>query len=147
MFISLLALVIVACQSNRRGQQGNASGDSMDNVSVGTLPADATAAIKFDTVFFDLGALEIDGPDQTREFLFTNTGSAPLVIQKVESSCTCLEVDYPKDPIAPGTRSKITMILKMGELGSGQFYRSANVYTNASEEPTEIILQGIKCYE
>ena len=147
LFISILTLLIVACQSNRQGQQINGSGDSLPNVNVAVLPAEGPAAIKFDTVFFDLGALEINGPDETRDFHFTNTGGSPLVIEKVETSCHCLDVVYPKEAIAPGTRSKITMTLKLNEILSGQFYRSANVYTNASEEPTEIILQGIKKYE
>lgn len=147
LFISLLTIGIVACQSNRQGQQGQDSGDSLQNVSAVLPHSDGPAAIKFDTIYFDLGSLAIDGPDQTRDFLFTNTGGAPLVIEKVEASCSCLDIVYPKDSIAPGTRSKITMTLKMNELLSGQFYRSANVYTNASEEPTEIILQGIKKYE
>ena len=147
LLISILALGIAACQSNRQGQPGNVSGDSLQNVSAVLPHSDGPAAIKFDTIYFDLGSLAIDCPDQTREFLFTNTGGAPLVIEKVESSCSCLDVVYPQDSIAPGGRSKITMTLKMKELLSGQFYRSANVYTNASEEPVEIILQGIKKYE
>lgn len=146
--ISLLALLIAACQSNRQGQQGgNASGDSLQNAGAAITQTNGSAAIKFDTVFYDLDALEIDGPDQTRDFLFTNTGGAPLVIEKVEASCPCLDIVYPKDPIAPGDSSKITMTLKMKQISSGQFYRSANVYTNASKEPTEIIFQGIKKYE
>lgn len=147
LFISLLTLLFVACQSNRQAQQGKDSVDSLQNVSVSMTNSDGAAAIKFDTVFFDLGSLAIDCPDETREFMFTNTGSAPLVIEKVESSCSCLVIDYPQDPIASGARSKISMTLKMKEISSGQFYRSANVYTNASEEPIEIIMQGIKKYK
>ena len=147
MFVCLLTIVIVACQSNRQGQQGRDSGDSLQNVSTSLSHSDGPAAIKFDTVYFDLGPLAIDGPNQTRDFFFVNTGGAPLVIEKVEASCPCLDVVYPTDSILPGSRSKITMTLKMKEILSGQFYRSANVYTNASEEPIEIILQGIKNYE
>ena len=145
LYLSLVTLLIVACQSNRQGQKSQESRDSLKGVSSDI--SNAGPQIKFDTIYFDLGSLEIDGPNQTREFLFANTGNAPLVINKVESSCPCLDIDYPKDAIASGARSKITMTLKMNELSSGQFYRSAFVYTNASDEPTEIILQGIKKYE
>ena len=144
--ISLLTLLMVACQSNRQGQFAKESDESLTNVSVEISHAGGPA-IKFDTIYFDLGSLAIDAPNQTRDFIFANTGDAPLVIEKVEASCSCLDVDYPKDSIASGKKSKITMTLKMNEVSSGQFYRSANVYTNASDEPTEIILQGIKCYE
>ena len=144
-YISILVLLAVACQSNRQGVQGQDSNDSLKNTSVAYKQGGAV--IKFDTILFDLGSLDINGPDQTREFFFANTGTEPLLIEKVEASCPCLVIDYPKDAIAPGSKSKITMTLKMGELSSGQFYRSAFVYSNGSEEPVEIILQGIKNYE
>lgn len=144
-YIGIIALLVVACQSNRQTQQRQASEDSLKDVRVDFVKGNA--AIKFDTIYYDLGSLDINGPDQTRDFFFANTGGEPLVIKNVETSCPCLDVVYPKDSIAPGCKSKITLTLKMQEMGSGQFYRSANVYTNASDEPTEIILQGIKNYE
>lgn len=144
-YLGIFSVLIVACHSNRQGQQDTDSGDSLQSVRVDY--SQGRAAIKFDTIYFDLGSLDINGPDQTREFFFANTGDEPLVIEKVEASCPCLDIVFPKDSIAPGAKSKITMTLKMQELSSGQFYRSAFVYSNASDEPTEIILQGIKNYE
>ena len=144
-YISLFVLLAVSCQSNHQTLQRQDSDDSLKNVRVEFV--EGNAAIKFDTIYFDLGELDINGPDQTRDFFFANIGGKPLVIEKVEASCPCLDVAYPKDSIAPGCKSKITMTLKMQELSSGQFYRIANVYTNASDEPTEIIFQGIKNYE
>lgn len=137
--------MLAACHSNQQGHRSQDGGDSLSAISV--KHTQGRAAIKFDTVYFDLGSLDINGPDQIRDFYFANTGGEMLVINKVESSCPCLEVEYPKDSIAPGKKSKITLTLKMSEVSSGQFYRSANVYTNVSDEPTEIILQGIKNYE
>ena len=67
--------------------------------------ADSNTQELFD---FDLGSLDINGPDQTRDFFFANTGGEPLIIEKVEASCPCLDIVYPKDSIAPGTKSKIT---------------------------------------
>ena len=144
-YFGLIALLITACHSNRRGYKSQTSADSIERVRVDY--SKGQPSIKFDTIYFDLGSLDINGPDQTRDFFFANVGGEPLVIEKVEASCPCLDVVFPKDSIAPGRKSKITLTLKMGEVSSGQFYRSAFVYTNASEEPTEIILQGIKNYE
>lgn len=138
---SFIVLLFAGCHSNKQGQSQNA-GDAPLAVA-----SEGGPVIKFDTIYFDLGSLDINGPNQTRDFLFTNTGGEPLVIDSVESSCSCLDIDYPKTSIASGNRSKITMTLKVNELSSGQFYRSAFVYSNASDEPTEIILQGIKNYE
>ena len=144
-YFGLMVLLMSACHSNRHGDQSQKPVDSLESVRVNYTKGHPV--IKFDTIYFDLGSLDINGPDQTRDFYFANVGGEPLVIEKVEASCPCLDVVFPKDSIAPGRKSKITMTLKMGEVSSGQFYRSAHVYTNASEEPTEIILQGIKNYE
>lgn len=144
-YIAVFILLFVACQTNRSGRQAQDSADSLKNIRVEV--SQEGPAIKFDTIYYDLGSLDINGPDQTREYFFANMGNKPLVIEKVESSCPCLDVVYPKDSIAAGTKSKITMTLKMKEISSGQFYRSAMVYTNASAEPIEIIMQGIKNYE
>lgn len=146
LFIGLLALLFVGCHSDKRSQQ-------QPQVAVDTLKdarveiTQESAVIKFDTIYFDLGSLDINGPDQTRDFIFANIGAKPLVIDSVVASCPCLDFEYPKDSIAPGHKSKITVTLKMNAISSGQFWRNANVYTNASEEPVEIILQGIKNYE
>ena len=146
LFIGVLALLFVGCHSNKGTQeQPQVAVDSLKDARVEVTQE--SAVIKFDTIYFDLGSLDINGPDQTRDFIFANIGSKPLVIDSVVASCPCLEVDYPKDSIAPGHKSKITATLKMDEISSGQFWRSANVYTNGSDEPVEIILQGIKNYE
>ena len=144
--IGVLALLFVGCHSNKGTQpQPEAAVDSLKDARVEITQE--TAVIKFDTIYFDLGSLDINGPDQTRDFIFANIGAKPLVIDSVVSSCPCLDVDYPKDSIAPGCKSKITATMKMKEISSGQFWRSANVYTNGSAEPVEIIMQGIKNYE
>ena len=39
--------------------------------------------------------------EQTTSFVFKNTGNAPLAIQNVITSCGCLTVDYPKEPVPP----------------------------------------------
>lgn len=146
LYIGLLAQLFVGCHKNNGSQQQTqVAVDSLKDARVEVTQE--FAVIKFDTIYFDLGFLDINGPDQTRDFIFANIGAKPFVIDSVVSSCPCLDVDYPKDSIVPGHKSKITMTLKMKEISSGQFWRSANVYTKASDEPIEIILQGIKNYE
>ena len=144
-YIGLLTLLFAACHSNNKPQQPQEAVDPLQNEHVEF--SQGPAAIKFDTIYYDLGSLDINGPDQTRDFIFANVGGEPLVIKKVEATCPCIDIVYPKDSIAQGCKSKITMTLKMKEISSGQFYRSAFVYTNGSDEPTEIILQGINNYE
>jgi hypothetical protein len=96
--ISLLTLLIVACQSNRQGQLSKDSGDSLKNVSVEITQAGGPA-IKFDTIYFDLGSLAIDAPNQTRDFIFANTGDAPLVIERWKLLVPVLRSTIPRTPL------------------------------------------------
>ena len=144
LFLSFISVCICACQSGQKTTV-NTKEDSIPQRDVKVV--DGPGQIKFDTLYYDLGALEIDAPDETRDFVFVNQGSEPFRITKVEPSCKCLMVDYPKEAIAPGMASKITMTLKMDEILSGQFYRSAFVYTDASKDSTELVLMGIKKYK
>ena len=41
-------------------------------------------------------------------YRFKNSGSKPLVIEKVQPGCGCTVADYPKQPIAPGEEGEIT---------------------------------------
>ncbi|MFI5205234.1 MAG: DUF1573 domain-containing protein [Flavobacteriales bacterium] len=41
-------------------------------------------------------------------YRFRNSGSKPLVIEKVQPGCGCTVADYPKEPIAPGKEGEIT---------------------------------------
>ncbi len=64
------------------------------------------AKIEFKTDVIDYGTIE-KGADGVRFFEFTNTGTAPLIITKVKSSCGCTIPSWPEEPIMPGKSEKI----------------------------------------
>ncbi len=68
-----------------------------------TTPAAAapTTTIKFKTEVHDFGTLQ-EGDPAEAEFVFTNTGKEPLIIQNVHPSCGCTTPFWSKDPVAPG---------------------------------------------
>jgi len=41
------------------------------------------------------------------EYEISNTGNAPLIITDVEIACSCTTVDFPKQPILPGQKTKV----------------------------------------
>ena len=63
---------------------------------------------------------------------FTNKGDKPLTIKEVKASCGCMEVSYPKEPIAAGSRGEISVTYDAKLLGS--FYKEVEVLTNASND-------------
>jgi hypothetical protein len=60
-----------------------------------------TTTIKFKTETHDFGTLQ-EGDAAEAEFVFTNTGKEPLIIQNVHPSCGCTTPFWSKDPVAPG---------------------------------------------
>jgi len=64
------------------------------------------AKIEFKTDVIDYGIIE-KGADGVRVFEFTNTGDAPLIISKVNSSCGCTVPKKPEGPILPGATGQI----------------------------------------
>lgn len=64
--------------------------------------------IKFETEKIELGIIKEDAVVR-REFEFTNTGGANLVILDVKGSCGCTVPEYPLVPIAPGEKGKIAV--------------------------------------
>jgi hypothetical protein len=64
-------------------------------------PAEPTTTIKFKTETHDFGNLQ-EGDPAEAEFVFTNTGKKPLIIQNVQPGCGCTTPFWSKDPVAPG---------------------------------------------
>ena len=60
----------------------------------------------FKSEVIDYGTVE-QSSDGMREFVFTNKGSAPLIISNVESACGCTVPSYPKEPIMSGQKGII----------------------------------------
>ncbi len=100
-----------------------------------------TPKIRFDSEAFDFGRI-IQGKEIDHEFEFTNTGSAPLVINNVEVTCGCTTPFYPFIPIEPGERGKISVhFSSKGRLGNQS--PTITVYTNTDPSTYELYLKGI----
>lgn len=64
----------------------------------------------------------------TRDFIFTNTGNAPLLITNVLSTCGCTVPTKPNEPIMPGKTGKITVKYNMAP---GPIRKTITVESNA----------------
>ncbi|HEA30787.1 MAG TPA: DUF1573 domain-containing protein [Leeuwenhoekiella sp.] len=98
------------------------------------------AEINFETDVIDYGEIA-HGADGLREFKFTNTGNAPLVINKAYSTCGCTVPTPPKDPIMPGDTGVIKVKYNTN-LAGGPIRKTITVYTNASKEPYTLKIKG-----
>ncbi|MFL0354024.1 DUF1573 domain-containing protein [Xanthomarina sp. GH4-25] len=75
-------------------------------LSFSVTAQEKAAKIEFKTDVIDYGTIE-KGADGVRVFEFTNTGNAPLIISKVNSSCGCTVPKKPEGPIQPGETGQI----------------------------------------
>lgn len=66
----------------------------------------ANTTVSFKAESHDFGTLQ-EGDAAEAEFVFTNTGKEPLIIQTVKPQCGCTTPFYSKEPVAPGKTGTI----------------------------------------
>ena len=77
---------------------------------------------------------------QTHTFEVKNTGSKPLVIQDVTTSCGCITVDFTKEPVQPGGTAVVTVTYKADR--AEYFNKTVTVYGNAEQFPFSLHVSG-----
>ncbi|WP_298318268.1 DUF1573 domain-containing protein [uncultured Aquimarina sp.] len=100
---------------------------------------EAKAKIEFKSEVIDYGEIT-KGSDGIRQFEFTNTGNAPLIISRVYSSCGCTIPKKPEDPIEPGATGVIEV--KYDTKRVGPIRKTITVYSNAEESTKAIKIKG-----
>ena len=89
--------------------------------------------LTFESNVIDYGTIE-KGSDGIRVFRFTNTGDAPLIIEKVYSSCGCTIPKKPEAPIAPGKQGEIQVKYDTNRVGP--IRKTVTVNSNATDQKT-----------
>ncbi len=80
-----------------------------------TVAMPLRAAIEFESTEVTVKP-EPGGPRKlTGEFKFKNTGTEPVVIEEVHSSCGCTVPETPKEPVAPGASGVIPVTYAAGD--------------------------------
>jgi len=89
----------------------------------------------------DFGKFKEEAGRQTHNFLVTNTGNSPLVIQNIVASCGCTTPEWTKEPIQPGQSGKITAIYDPKDR-PGVFNKTLSVYSNSKPEVVVLVIKG-----
>lgn len=100
------------------------------------------AQIKFDKTTHDFGKFSEAQPSQECTFKFTNTGTAPLVINQAVASCGCTVPAYTKEPVAPGKTGQIKVTYNGKGKFPGHFKKSITIRTNGKPEMTRLYIEG-----
>ena len=97
------------------------------------------AEIKFEENLIDYGEVEYDS-DGKRTFKFTNIGEAPLVFNRISSSCGCTVPKKPDQPIIPGESSVIEVEYDTKRIGV--FIKAISVSSNAINSNVVLRIKG-----
>jgi hypothetical protein len=89
----------------------------------------------------DFGTFKEEAGRQTFDFIVTNTGTDPLVIQNVVASCGCTTPEWTKQPIPAGATGKITAIYDPKDR-PGTFNKTLSVYSNSKPEVVTLVIKG-----
>lgn len=107
--------------------------------------AEGKPRVEFADSVHDFGQFSGTGDElvKTYEFAFTNTGDSALVINHVEPSCHCLTAEYTQNPVARGEKGVVRLVYNGAEnKKTTHFYRTAVVYSNASNSPVTLVVEG-----
>ena len=97
------------------------------------------AEIKFDENLIDYGEIEYNS-DGKRTFKFTNIGEAPLVFNRISSSCGCTVPKKPEQPIKPGESAEIEVEYDTKRIGV--FIKAISVSSNAVNSNIVLRIKG-----
>ncbi len=93
---------------------------------------------EFQEEFHNFGSLQA-GEVVAYNFRFLNSGNGPLIIDKIEKDCGCLEVNFPQQAIEAGTSDFIEVVFNSsGE--TGRIYKEIVVYSNIEDKKSKIAI-------
>ena len=97
--------------------------------------------ITFTEETFDFGTINEEKGSVTKEFSFTNTGGAPVIVQGVKASCGCTTPDWTKDPVLPGKKGVVKATYNP-QNRPGPFNKSITVTSNAENNIVVLTIKG-----
>ncbi|MFM7018980.1 DUF1573 domain-containing protein [Flavobacterium sp.] len=94
------------------------------------------AGMVFENETIDYGTIQHNA-EGTREFVLTNNGNKPLVIESTQGSCGCTVPTKPEKPIQPGEKGIIKVHYATDRVG--QFTKTVTVKSNAVGQETKVL--------
>lgn len=110
-------------------------------VSTVAVAQDQKPVLTFETTDHDFGTVTEEGGPISHEFVFTNTGKAPVIISNVKASCGCTTPSWTKEPVAPGQKGTITAQYNPKNR-PGAFRKSITITSNADPSTSVLYIKG-----
>lgn len=100
------------------------------------------AHLRLENATYNFGDVSRKGGDLVREFRFVNDGTAPLVLVRVITSCSCLKASFSKRPVEPADSGVIRIIYEPHKSEPGAFNKVIQVYSNSVDGRDVVTVQG-----
>ena len=122
--------------------------NAQDSKTITPVPATPVAApenknapdMKFDIESYDFGTIK-QGDKVTHDFEFVNTGKEPLIISEAHGSCGCTVPQWPKEPVAKGSKALIHVEFNStGKMGMQD--KTVTITSNAKTGQKVLHLKG-----
>lgn len=106
-----------------------------------SLPLGAQGVIEFEKNNHDFGDIAEEGGLAEYKFTFKNTGSQPVIIRTVNTSCGCTASNWSREPVKPGEEGFI--VATYNPRGRpGRFHKSLTVRSNSEPEVVTLYIRG-----
>lgn len=106
---------------------------------VTTTDKKADDVIKVNTESFNFGKIKQSVPVSTY-FELTNTTNKPVVVESAWGSCGCTTPEVPKEPIAPGTTTKLKVNYNAAAMGN--FNKDVYIKLAGITQPKTVKITG-----
>ena len=138
LLLPLAALLFMASCNN--APKNEASDSNTTTETSAATANEGIGVIKFQDTAFDFGSIK-EGEVVKHDFIFTNTGNAPVILAQVSASCGCTTPKYTSEPVLPGKDGVITVEFN-SENQVGQQQKIITVASNAESNIMTVQLKG-----
>jgi hypothetical protein len=134
--VLLAMLVAFGVTTNAQTKTAVKAKKAVTKAVAAKLPVVEGAGMVFENEVIDYGTIQHNA-DGKREFVFTNNGNKPLIIESTQGSCGCTVPTKPTEPILPGQKGVIGV--KYATDRVGQFTKNVTVKSNATGQETKVL--------
>ncbi len=99
-------------------------------------------SVRFNKMVHDFGDILITSGHHSYTFTFENTGSQPVVVQTVISSCGCATPVWTRSPVMPGNKGSVEVTF-LNDQGPYPFDKSLTVYITGEPRPIVLRIRGV----
>ena len=101
-----------------------------------------TEGLEIDKFVHNFGDILLDSGPVSCTFTLKNTGSKPVVIYNVTTTCGCTDVDWTKEPLRPGKTGTVSVTYSNDE-GPYPFDKTLTMYLSDMKKPVILKLRGV----